>query len=64
MIQLARCGVDSGSGARSWGNVEVIQLLRVTLVLIVMSSTTDHWQNRGGDQHVRVTLDAVQQLVF
>ena len=33
-------------------------------MLIVVSSTADHWQNRGGDQLVRVTLDAVRQLVF
>ena len=32
------------SGARSWANVEAIQLVRVTLVLIVVLSTTDRWQ--------------------
>ena len=32
-------------------NVVVIQLVRVTLEQIVVTSTTDHGQNRGGDQH-------------
>ena len=43
-------------GARSWANVEVIQLVRVTLVLIAVFSTTDHRQF-GVDQLVRVSLD-------
>ena len=78
MIQLARVchrswcnreggtasamSADCGSGARSWGNVEVIRLPRCGVdrgsVPQIIGKIVEVIQL------VRVTLDAVQQLVF